>query len=190
MRKLFSFASAVSIVLFGAVLTFLALPYRHSIAISNIPLIARNATATIVLHPEHSMVRLFVPLREPNPFPKKADALTQLKWWSSVGSGTRYSMAGLDLVRGSPQYDFSSGRIIAMTGYRSDLTMRFWHLLIVFSILPLSTAITSWSLRRRYDRRSKASLCIRCGYDLRASTLRCPECGEEVETQKPGIAKI
>jgi len=42
-------------------------------------------------------------------------------------------------------------------------------------------ALGSTLVTRRYRRRARLGLCMRCGYDLRASTGRCPECGTGFE---------
>ena len=50
------------------------------------------------------------------------------------------------------------------------LTIPYWFLLILFSIVP----IIRWRMGRRV---AAAGVCGQCGYDMRATPERCPECG-------------
>jgi hypothetical protein len=48
-----------------------------------------------------------------------------------------------------------------------------WPFALLFAIAP---ALSAWSLARR-RLRHRTGLCPSCGYDLRATPERCPECG-------------
>jgi hypothetical protein len=53
------------------------------------------------------------------------------------------------------------------------VVLPYWLLLLAAAVPVLSRMY----VRRRAARRSRLSLCPRCGYDLRATPGRCPECG-------------
>ncbi len=53
------------------------------------------------------------------------------------------------------------------------ISVPFWFLVCVFSVLPVIQLRRS--LLRRHQLRDR--LCSNCGYDLRATPDRCPECG-------------
>jgi hypothetical protein len=59
----------------------------------------------------------------------------------------------------------------------SQLAIRFWLPTAAFALLPL-LRLRKW----RHTRTSRrAETCPRCGYDLRATPDRCPECGTPVK---------
>jgi hypothetical protein len=69
---------------------------------------------------------------------------------------------------------FSYGTIL-----RTDLTSRVllvphWCIFVLTAILP-AIALREWIRHRRI----KPGSCVVCGYDLRATPGRCPECGTE-----------
>jgi hypothetical protein len=51
-----------------------------------------------------------------------------------------------------------------------------WALVVVFAVMP--AAVIAECVRQR--QRFKVGLCQICGYDLRASKDRCPECGRPI----------
>ena len=59
-----------------------------------------------------------------------------------------------------------------------------WFLVVAFAALP-----TAWLISRaRRDPRAKREAlgqCVYCGYDLRATPDKCPECGTVPETKRP-----
>jgi len=62
---------------------------------------------------------------------------------------------------------------------RRELIVPYWFLALLTSILPAAWLWRSLRQRER-DRRAAAGLCVHCGYDLRASGATCPECGTVV----------
>ena len=96
-------------------------------------------------------------------------------------------------VDAPPTIPFSGGRRApvyrvyfnhaALAFYRNDLNdisrgynviFPLWFLVFMTAALP-----TAW-LWRRIKARRLSGLCPFCGYDLRASTGRCPECGSSI----------
>jgi len=71
-----------------------------------------------------------------------------------------------------PNTPYSSGRILW-------ITIPYWLLLGVMSLLPLLRLLMWWRRRGRM-----AGLCPNCGYDLRATPDRCPECGTIVASRR------
>jgi len=59
---------------------------------------------------------------------------------------------------------------------RHRLTMPFWALIALMSVIP-ARHLWRLGLRIRCWRRRRRGLCAECGYDLRESSDRCPECG-------------
>ena len=57
-----------------------------------------------------------------------------------------------------------------------------WHLVVLFSLLPLW-----WTIHRllRPRRRRKRGQCVECGYSLHGSSGACPECGAVSATGEP-----
>lgn len=53
----------------------------------------------------------------------------------------------------------------------------YWVLVILTSLLPAAWILEKWRLRKR---QVAGRQCAACGYDLRASTDRCPECGTPI----------
>ena len=163
-KKLVGFASSVSIVLFGAVITFSILTDDHEpIELRRVPLVYRNSTATVKFAPEYWDFEAHFPIAQGPIIPKREIMLDR---------------AGFFLLWNSPSYDLSQ-KPIAIDGFWSRLRIPLWFILLVLSLLPLRTALSSWQRRRR-DRMQEGGLCTRCGYDLRASTGRCPECGGKI----------
>ena len=60
-----------------------------------------------------------------------------------------------------------------------QLKVSLWAFVLAFAAPPITKAI---ELRRKL-RRKAAGLCISCGYDLRASIDRCPECGTPIRAR-------
>ena len=56
----------------------------------------------------------------------------------------------------------------------------FWMLAAIGGVLPAAWLAEVAARRRQRRRLGRAGLCPSCGYDLRASTARCPECGRPI----------
>jgi hypothetical protein len=97
-------------------------------------------------------------------------------WWQFRGNtgfgidsvqGWTVGGVGRDGIR---QPDRRGGRFWAVY-------LKHWHLAAAFAALPLCRALpAAW---RMWKNRlvARVGMCPRCGYDLRATPGRCPECG-------------
>ena len=111
-------------------------------------------------------------------------------WWPRVGQGWDAIYSGTSYAD-RPDYTpepaewlysrsvlgFRVGNLAQGTpskpGWGGGVVVPLWFPLAVFAAGPL----WRWRRRRRLDRRRLLRLCPACGYDLRASPERCPECG-------------
>jgi hypothetical protein len=117
--------------------------------------------------------------------------------WGGMGGARTHSesVPGLTLEHGGVCVMLGrSGSVLRMppspglvTPQRLSPPLPFWTLalphwvgVMMFAVLPawaMSRAVRSRVVQRR---RARRSLCAHCGYDLRASPDRCPECGTPV----------
>ena len=78
-----------------------------------------------------------------------------------------------------PGFDFAGfeyGGLRGPVGSLYNVAVPHWFAAAVMLALPL-VWVRSALRRRRERHRARAGQCWRCGYDLRATPERCPECG-------------
>jgi hypothetical protein len=114
--------------------------------------------------------------------------------WGDLVAHYDSPTAGWDISLWSPEdvhytfvADLGSGTLMGF-GYekrrfdtaevQSVLTAPYWALAVASGIIPL-VGTWRWLFNRRQVRRRAAGQCPSCGYDLRATPERCPECGSE-----------
>jgi hypothetical protein len=61
----------------------------------------------------------------------------------------------------------------------SFIVLPYWSLMALFGAAP---ALAALGAARRFHRKTKPNLCLKCGYDIHASENRCPECGTPIPT--------
>ena len=64
-----------------------------------------------------------------------------------------------------------------MFGERYSLTIPHWVPFVIFGFLPAVWLSSISARRKRAQARLEKHCCVDCGYDLRATPGRCPECG-------------
>jgi hypothetical protein len=201
MRRLFTVASVLSLVLFVITMvlwvrsqwTFTRMTYTH-VADASDPiqqrrvlfLMWRDAAEVMIqtesFHPEDEAAR--ARLRRDLPLAPHTDVYERAGWSMEPG-GAADAAGHWGFWYRSPEaarrarLEVSFGRIVGDSEYQvtTDTERAFflpwWFLAIVFAWLP---CIMLFRRVGQYVRR-RAGRCPACGYDLRASPDRCPECG-------------
>ena len=63
----------------------------------------------------------------------------------------------------------------------------YWQILVPFWFVPVTFApLPAWWALAMIRGRARRSRCRKCGYDLRATPDRCPECGSAVRKEPTG----
>lgn len=111
-----------------------------------------------------------------SPDRKPSDDAAYAAWLNQLPPGITFQFMGLQFRRSNTFLGVTnSPRYLSMFGTISWLTLPYWQIVVLFSILP-AIYLLRFKERRRADR-IRRGLCGECGYDLRASPDRCPECG-------------
>jgi len=150
-RRLFTFFSALSLLLCLAVCGLWVRSYWHSDPIEHYYSFSADSWQT-----EWNSGGVTVSISE------------QLELGAPTGSPIEWRFAGFHRTR--MNWAFATSFTVTRT---DSVTVPHWFWLALAGIAP-----TVWlraAIRRR--RRTHAGLCRSCGYDLRATPDRCPECG-------------
>jgi hypothetical protein len=118
-------------------------------------------------------VRLFRPDRHGQRF----DVRATRKRGAAHQGFVRRTFAGF----GYDRHDFDAEGDLKMTGVSRAVAVPYWAVGMVFVLMP-----AGWLLgfRRRRLRKLRGGTCLSCGYDLRATPGRCPECGTAPEERQ------
>ena len=178
-RRLFTFASALSLLLCAATVALWVRSYRHVMRLSFERHVGRCYLATsgngyilwesrLCTSPlKRSPAGLMFGEEDPEPIVRER---LLADWPKSIGP----NVAG-----------FAIGRWITLVGPTGDRDEFYrchvartpdWAIVLLGAVLPLIWVATR--LRQRHDR--IRGRCLTCGYDLRATPDRCPECGTPI----------
>lgn len=178
LRRLFTFASAVSLVLFAATVVVWVRSYflkeevhgnwhaRDLYAMSGA---GRLSVGESFILPERMEIERELPRYQSWPRGTSEVVIpSQLR-------RQRWQCLGVEWIqfRGGT---YSVGQNVDEWAAGSQLSVPYSLLAIVLAVLPLTSA--AHGMRRH--QRLRTNRCVTCGYDLRASEDRCPECGTPI----------
>ena len=168
-RKLFTFLSAVSLVLCAATTVLWGRSHRATE-------IVWRATAeegtSVVISSSYGRIAF----------------LRQWSFWGEAPKRWRYDTSpeprDISKKRFRPEPLVNvAGFLWATPGFNGSdysilcaASVPHWFVVAVTATLPACWLLSAYRKRRR-EGRSKSGLCSGCGYDLRATPGRCPECG-------------
>ena len=179
LRRLFTFASAVSLLLCGATVVLWVRSYR----------VGDEIAWTRALAPGSNGLNLVG-------FGSAAGHVAIYRRWGEEGASPGFQWERLPMPTGElypmSAYSYADDReplhesdwskfgirhhFSGTHNHGCDGTMLPWaYVAVPTLVLPL--LLLSWAVRPRI----KSGHCRRCGYDLRATIDRCPECGESAE---------
>jgi hypothetical protein len=177
-RRLFTILSALSLLLFVAVIVMWVLSY--------------SGTYSLVRKQPTSITR--VDCSRGRFFASRASGIsgTGSGLWAHDGPAAAPWRSGrafppLDLDDGMRSESGGGYRAIAGVGYGGGtlagtgaalrvISAPHWLVALATAALPAAW-LTRWQRERVRARRLHGGCCERCGYDLRATRQRCPECG-------------
>lgn len=188
-RKLFTLASALSLVLCAAAVVLWVRSYTQ------LPGIAENVTIANLSRGSRTF-RYVLFLSYAGRLEGEVDRVTGSDEESADHLGLHYFKSDLTFDMGPQElppvlsasafhwsYERSEWPAMGQTYLKLTFIVPYWPLVGMFALTP---TVWFWRYFARRSRRRKPR-CVVCGYDLRATPDRCPECAHIPEAAKATI---